>query len=125
MIEAMTNVERTSELLFEVQDAWELGICACCPNSYLLRLANGQYLYLNSWKLTPFAGSELFPKRNLRLMVDPHQEVVLSVHTSGPIILKRPETLDRVGESELDGSEYSLLGGDDLPVQWRRMLIAA
>ena len=125
MIEDMMNIECTSELVFEVQDAWELCICTCCSNSYLLRLMNGQYLYLNSWKLTPFAESESFPKRNLRLMVDPHQKVVLSVHISGPIVSKRPQTLDRVGESELAGSEYSLLRGGELPVQWRRLLVTA
>jgi hypothetical protein len=120
--EEMTNGEPPLELEFEVQEAWELGICTCCPNSYLLRLTDGQYLYLDSWTLTPFAEAETFPKRNLCLTVDSHKRVVLSVHMDGATVPKRPELLDRVAEAELAGSEYSLLNGDDLPILWRRSL---
>jgi hypothetical protein len=123
--EEMTHEEITSELEFEVQDAWELGICTCCPNSYLLLLTDGQYLYLDSWTLTPFAEAETFPKRNLRMTVDPHNKVVLSVHMEGSTVPKRAELLDRIAESELAGSEYSLMNGNDLPILWRQSLNAA
>jgi hypothetical protein len=38
---SLTSTERvadTSDLSFDVQDAWELNICTCCSNSYLLAL---------------------------------------------------------------------------------------
>jgi len=122
---AMTNAETTTELEFDVQEAWELGICTCCPNSYLLRLTDGQYLYLDSWMLTPFAEVETFPKRKLRLTVDSYNKVILSVHMEGFTVPRRSELLDRVAESELAGSEYSLMNGSDLPVLWRKSLNAA
>ena len=121
----MTNEDAMSQLVFEVKEAWELGICTCCANSYLLRLTNGQYLYLDSWKLTPFAETESFPKRNLRLTVDPSIKVLLSVESDGPLVPKRSEDLNRAAEDELSGSEYVLLDGDDLPKIWRGMLDAA
>src|SRR5258707_14519106 len=123
--EEMTNEQPTVELEFEVQEAWELGICTCCSNSYLLRLMDGRFLYLDSWSLTPFAEAESFPKRNLRLMVDPHDNVVLSVTMEGPMVPKGVELLDRVAESELTGSEYRLMKERDLPSLWRRALNAA
>lgn len=122
---AMKNGEPTLELEFEVKEAWELGICTCCPNSYLLRLTNGQHLYLDSWKLTPFAEAGTFPKRNLRLTVDSDNKVILSMQMEGSTVPKRPELLDRVAESELAGSEYYLMNGSDLPVPWRHSLHAA
>ena len=116
------NGKLTAELDFEVQTAWELRICTCCSNSYLLLLTDGQYLYLDTWAVTPFAEAETFPKRNLRLTVDPQKKVVLSVQMDGAGVPKAPELLDLFAESEFAGSEYFLLKESDLPRAWRESL---
>jgi hypothetical protein len=121
------TISRTDsvELGFRVQEAWELGICTCCPNSYLLRLINGQYLYLCSWKLTPFAEAESFPTRQIQLVVNPYKRTILTVQIWGESAPKGAEALDLAATSEIEDGEYSLLNWEELPDVWRRTLNAA
>ena len=114
----------TSELSFEVQDAWELNICTCCPNSYLLRVADDRFLYLDSWRLTPYALAESFPQRKLSLTVNLNTKAIVAVNMDGPHVSKRPELLDRAFESDVSGYEYRLLAFGDLPAAWRQLIRA-
>jgi hypothetical protein len=90
----------------------------------LLRLSDGQFLYLHSWRLTPFALAESFPQWKLSLTVDAKAKAIVAVNMEGPHVSKRPELLDRAFESDVSGSEFRLLAFGDLPAAWRRLIDA-
>ena len=118
------NDRRESELEFEVDRAWEIGICTCCSNSYLLQFTDGRYLYLDSWALTPFAETESFPSQKVRLTIDSQKKTVLYVQMAGPRVVKGPQLEKVFPAFDFAHSEYAIVNANELPDQWHQIVNA-
>ena len=109
------EVERgTAEVLeLEVDRAWEVNICTCCPNSYLFQVDSEQFVFVESWNFTKFADvPNSFPRRQIKVERLPLSKKILAIDIAGDL-LPAEETqlalsdLPNYGETECEVFQVS------------------
>lgn len=76
------------ELEFEVAEAWNLITCGgppCCPNTWIVRTLEGEFVYLESWSDLRAADDE-FPGRAVVAARFPVTHRLVSVGVRGPAV---------------------------------------
>jgi hypothetical protein len=108
------EVER---LDFDVVRVWQVGACytpGCCPGVFLIDAGDGDFLFLNSWRLTTWLESESFQGRHVTLILLTASGRVGFGTASGACVPYEPEDL---GDSWFDSpsEECVLLPSFRLP----------